>query len=68
MIVMRAVRKIQPGNVHAKTHKIAQHRFRIAGGPNGADNFGSTSSRSGSWHFVNCFVQFTCDQFRLPQD
>ena len=44
---MRAVRKVQPGHVHAQPHHFAQHGFGIARRSDGADNLGAASGREG---------------------
>jgi hypothetical protein len=40
VLLVRSVGKIQPGDVHPQAHKLAQHRFRVRGRANGADDLG----------------------------
>jgi len=40
MILMRAVRKIQPHHIHAGKAKLGEHLLRGGGGPDRAYNFG----------------------------
>ena len=49
VVRMRAVRKIQPGHVHAQAHHFAQHGFGVARWTDGADNFGAARGRSGEF-------------------
>ena len=49
MLGMRAVGKVQPGNVHAQLHHFAQPGFRVARRPDGANNFGPARGRLGSF-------------------
>ena len=44
---MGAVRKIQPGNVHAQPHHFTQAGFGIARRSDGANNFGAARGRDG---------------------
>jgi hypothetical protein len=36
-----SVRKVEAGDVHAGKHEVAHHFFRVAGGADGADDFGA---------------------------
>jgi hypothetical protein len=38
---VRAVRKIQPGNIHSEPEEVAESLFRIGGRPDSADDLGS---------------------------
>ena len=58
VILMRPVGEVQPGNIHAEAHEIAQHGLGMARRPNGADNLGATDGRSGLRHLLYRFVQF----------
>src|SRR5262249_55557814 len=40
MFIMRAVGKVQAGNIHTQAHQVPQSRFRVTGRPNSADNLG----------------------------
>jgi len=41
VILVRAVGKIQAGNVHAQTHQITHGGFGVAGRADGADDLGA---------------------------
>ena len=41
VIVVRAVRKVEAGDVHAEAEQVAHGRFGVAGGADGADDFGA---------------------------
>jgi hypothetical protein len=41
MFLMRSMREVQPGNVHAQTHQVAQAFFGVAGRTDGADDLGA---------------------------
>lgn len=41
VIFVSAVREIQAGDVHAKTEQVAHDGFGVAGGADGADDFGA---------------------------
>ena len=41
VILMRAVRKIQAGNIHAETKQVAHRGLRVAGWTDGADDLGA---------------------------
>src|SRR5271170_4117712 len=70
VVVVRAVRKIQAGNVHAHAHKITHRRLRIAGWADGTNDFGATlhEGMSRIFHFAmrTCRSQAAlalCQQF-----
>ena len=60
MLLMRAVGKVQPGNVHAQLHQFAQPGFGVARRADGADNFGAARGRNGEFR-----RQITRDEIRL---
>ena len=68
VILMSAVRKIQPGYVHAQAHHFPQHGFAIAGWTDGADDLGAPSGCGGKLRgeFSSNKIQFTWFQI-LPE-
>jgi hypothetical protein len=45
MITMGAMREIQARDIHTEKHEIAENRFAVTGGTDGADNFGAATWR-----------------------
>jgi hypothetical protein len=45
MILMRAVRKIQAGDIHAQTKQVAHRGFGVASRADGADDLGAACDR-----------------------
>ncbi len=46
VLCMRAVGKIQAGNIHPELHQVTNAVFGIAGRTNGADDLGATHARA----------------------
>jgi hypothetical protein len=44
VILMGAVREVEAGDIHAEVEKIAQERFGITGGTDGADDLRTAGS------------------------
>jgi hypothetical protein len=48
VIFVRAVGKIEAGNVHADAHQVAHSSFGVAGWADGANDFGAATERDRS--------------------